>query len=276
MAVRIFWRRAPLLAALALAGCKTIAPDVTGSIGAPPAGALSSPAPEGADLDAWRARHLAHPDDRVAAIGFARALRARGETEQAAAVMEKIAIAFPKDRVVLSAYGKALLDAGALERARAVLDGADTPDAPDWSVVNARGVIADRLDDHLAAQALYRQALQLAPGEPSVLSNYGLSLLLTHDAAGAEKFLREAAQSPRADPRMARNLALARAYGGGPERAAHFSARTASLGPSEPAVSAPKASRMPRLHKAVRPPAATSEQKPDPLLRPSHDGDDKS
>lgn len=195
------------LTALALSGCKTIAPDVTGSIGAPPAAATAAAEPT--DIAPLRARHLARPEDREAAMAFARALRRRGEAGQAAAVMEKIAIRFPKDRVVLSAYGKALIDAGALERARAVLEGADAPDAPDWSVVNARGVIADRLDDHAGAQTFYRQALQLAPGEPSVLSNYGLSLLLSQNRAGAEKFLREAAQNPRADDRIRANLALA-------------------------------------------------------------------
>lgn len=210
-------RLAPLaLVIIALSGCKlmsagqTIAPDITGSIGRP---ATAD------NFEQLRARHLAHPDDRDAAIAFAKSLRQHGEAGQAAAVMEKIAIGRPRDRVTLAAYGKALIDAGALERARAVLDGADTPDAPDWSVVNARGVIADRLDDHAAAQAFYRQALLLAPGEASVLSNYGLSLLLSHDVAGAEKYLTAATQSPRADDRMRANLALVQGFAQPPSKA---------------------------------------------------------
>ena len=48
----------------------------------------------------------------------------------------------------------------------------------------------------------------LAPGEPSVLSNLGMSYVLSGDLVSAEKTLREAIALPGADSRIRQNLAL--------------------------------------------------------------------
>jgi Flp pilus assembly protein TadD len=50
--------------------------------------------------------------------------------------------------------------------------------------------------------------LKIAPGEPNVLSNLGLSYALTKQLPLAEQVLRQAAASPRADSRERDNLAL--------------------------------------------------------------------
>ena len=90
----------------------------------------------------------------------------------------------------------------------------DSPDNPNWSVVSTRGSIADQMGDHQEAQALYETALKLSPGEPSVLSNLGLSYALSHDPRRAEQVLREACANPRADMRERQNLALVLALQG--------------------------------------------------------------
>jgi Flp pilus assembly protein TadD len=77
-----------------------------------------------------------------------------------------------------------------------------------------QGSVADRLGDHDGAQTFYRGALKIAPGEPSVLSNLGLSYALTKQLPEAEAALREASASPRADARMRQNLALVLALEG--------------------------------------------------------------
>jgi Flp pilus assembly protein TadD len=128
--------------------------------------------------------------------------------------MQNIAIKYPRDREVLAGYGKALADAGQLQQAQGVLEGADSPDDPNWSVVSTRGSIADQLGDHKAAQNYYETALKIAPGEPSVLSNLGLSYALARDLPQAENVLREASSSPRADMRVRQNLALVLALRG--------------------------------------------------------------
>ena len=138
----------------------------------------------------------------------AAALRALTRYGQAAAVMQTAAVKAPQDMQVLGAYGKALADAGQLAQADDVLSRSYTEERPNWSSMSVRGSIADQMGDHAKAQGFYRDALKLAPGEPSVLSNLGLSYALSKQLAPAEQALREAAGSPRADQRVRDNLAL--------------------------------------------------------------------
>lgn len=217
---------------LALAGCKSVGlNDVTGSIGAPAAPASSTPEDLRAYSDALRQRYESRPDDKAAGLAYARTLRARELNDQAAAVLQEMAIRFPRDRDVLAAYGKALADAGQLRQAQGVLEMADTPDNPNWSVVSTRGSILDQLGDHAAAQSQYETALKLAPGEPSVLSNLGLSYALSRDLFRAEQALKDAAASPRADSRIRQNFALVLALQGKFSEAEQVSAR--DLPPAE-------------------------------------------
>jgi len=202
-----------LIGLLALGGCKSLGfDDVTGSIGAPLA--ATSPETLRAVSDRLRERYEANPGDKAIAIAYARTLRARDLNDQAVAVLQNVAIKAPNDREVLAAYGKALADAGRLPEAQSVLDRADTPDNPNWSVVSTKASIADQLGDHASAQAQYETALKLAPGEPSILSNLGLSYALARNLPQAEDALREAAASPRADMRIRQNLALVLALQG--------------------------------------------------------------
>jgi Flp pilus assembly protein TadD len=217
---------------LALAGCKSVGlDDVTGSIAVPAAPASASPEEVQKFSESLGQRYEAHPDDKALGLAYARSLRARELNEQAAAVLQQLAIRTPRDRDVLAAYGKALADAGQLRQAQGVLEQADTPDNPNWSVVSTRASIADRLGDHAAAQSQYETALKLAPGEPSVLSNLGLSYALSRDLFRAEQALNQAAASPRADSRIRQNLALVLVLQGKTAEAEQISAR--DLPPAE-------------------------------------------
>ena len=60
----------------------------------------------------------------------------------------------------------------------------------------------------------YRDALKIAPGEPGVLTNMGLSLALARRLPEAERVLREAAASPKADATTRGDLALVLALEG--------------------------------------------------------------
>jgi len=164
--------------------------------------------------DDWGKRYDGNPGEKVAAINYARALRALTRYSEAAAVMQAAAVKAPHDFEVLGAYGKALADDGQLEQAKAVLASSYTPERPDWTIMSVQGSVADRLGDHEGAQTFYRGALKIAPGEPSVLSNLGLSYTLTKQLPEAEAALREASASPRADARMRQNLALVLALEG--------------------------------------------------------------
>ena len=56
--------------------------------------------------------------------------------------------------------------------------------------------------------AVVEVALELAPGEPSILSNYAMSYVMIGKLADAEKLLRQAIVLPGADSRVRQNLAL--------------------------------------------------------------------
>ncbi len=195
-----------------LAGCQDFG-DVTGSIG----GSTAMPTDE-AKLRAYAEdcgkRYERNPGEKITSIEYARALRALTRYSEAVAVIQTAAIKAPKDFDVLGEYGKALADAGQLTQAKDVLTRAYTPDDPRWDIMSVQGTVADRLGDHASAMQFYRDALKISPGEPSVLTNMGLSLALAKQLPEAEQALRRAAESPKADARMRGDLALVLALEG--------------------------------------------------------------
>src|SRR6202011_520365 len=58
------------------------------------------------------------------------------------------------------------------------------------------------------ARQYYASALKIVPDEPSVLSNLGLSYVLSKDLAKAEEVMRRAYDRAPADQRVRANLAL--------------------------------------------------------------------
>jgi Flp pilus assembly protein TadD len=193
--------------ALATTGCQTTQPtEATGALG------LASSARTDAEwrrsADAWGERYRANPHDPEAALNYARALRGLGQRAQAVAVLEQASIQHPKDRALVGAYGRALADVGNYRQALEVLNRAHTPDQPDWRVLSVQGAVLDQMGRHDEAQRYYATALRIAPDEPSVLSNLGLSYALSRDLVRAEKTLRRANAQSRVDPRVRQNLAL--------------------------------------------------------------------
>ena len=190
-----------------LAGCakpKTPTdPTTTGSIGQPVT-------PEDFDkaVTYWGGRYQTEEKVKEVALNYAAVLQRTGRADQAVAVLQKTAIYYPDDREVLAAYGKALAAAGNFELALQTVRRAQTPDQPDWKLLSAEAAILDQVGNNAQARKLYAQALDIAPNEPSVLSNYGMSYMLTGDLVQAEKFLRKAIAQPGADSRVRQNLAL--------------------------------------------------------------------
>ena len=201
------------LGAAALGGCESFG-DRTGSIRPAATAAPASDADLRAYAEACRDRYERNPGEKAASIVYARALRKLGRTSEAVAVMQAAAIKAPKDEQVLGEYGKALADDGQLAQAKDVLTRAYTPDDPKWDVLSVQGAVADRMGDHDAAMGFYREALKIAPNEPGVLTNMGLSLALTKQLPEAERVLRQAAASRDADATTRGDLALVLALEG--------------------------------------------------------------
>jgi Flp pilus assembly protein TadD len=148
------------------------------------------------------------PKDRTIGLNYANILRMNGKNTQALAVMQQVAIAYPTDREVLAAYGKAQAAAGQLEQALATIGRAQTADRPDWRLYSAEGAVLDQLGRSDEARRKYRMALESQPNEPSILSNLGMSYVLSGDLKTAESYLKNAAAQPGADSRVRQNLAL--------------------------------------------------------------------
>lgn len=199
-----------VLAALSVAGCASKDGMTTGSVkreSGQPLATLSGPE-LAASADALGRAYARNPKDANTAMRYAEALQISGRSDQALAVMRKLAIDYPKERQVLAGYGKALAAAGELEPALDAIRRAQTPEYPDWRLVSAEAAILDQLGQQAEARRLYGRALEMKPGEPSILSNLGMSHLLGGDLAQAEAYLRKATQAPGADSRVRQNLAL--------------------------------------------------------------------
>ena len=156
----------------------------------------------------WAERYQATPSDPETAVHYARVLRAGGLDARAVVVLEQAALQNPSHRGVLTAYGRALAVLGHYKRALEVLERAHNPGQPDWRILSVQGAALDQLGRHEEAQRYYGTALRIAPNEPSVLSNLGLSYALSKDLVRAEATLRRAATQSRVDLLARRNLAL--------------------------------------------------------------------
>jgi Flp pilus assembly protein TadD len=204
---RLLSSAALLLVLAATAGCQTTqSADTTGTL--PIATPAQSSGDPRRDVEIYGQQYRADPSKVDAALRYAQALRATGQRAQAVAVLEKASIESPHDKVVLGAYGRALAEAGVYDQALQVLDRAHSPDQPDWHVLSAQGAVLDQMGRHADAQRYYLTALKIAPEEPSVLSNLGLSYALSKNLREAEATLRRASVHTPVDPRVRQNLAL--------------------------------------------------------------------
>jgi Flp pilus assembly protein TadD len=199
-----------LLLAATVASCSSTSRETTGSVA--PSGGRSVEQMSSAELQGVAQRlgesYAKQPNDKATALRYASVLRMSGSTDQALAVMRKSAIEHPKDREVLAAYGKALAADGQFEPALQAVRRAQTPEYPDWKLVSAEAAILDQLGQNGEARNLYTRALEMKPNEPSILSNLGMSYVLTGDLKTAEATMRRAAEAPGADSRVRQNLAL--------------------------------------------------------------------
>jgi Flp pilus assembly protein TadD len=193
--------------AAGLGGCQTMS-DITGSLTSSPRQAQAVPEDPRRAVEVYGERYRANPKDAEAALAYGQALRATGQRAQAAAVLEQATIAHPGNKALLAGYGRALADNGSSQAAFDVLSRAHSPANPDWRILSVQGTTLDKLGKHEDARRYYATALKIVPDEPSVLSNLGLSYMLTRELPQAEETLRRAYGNPGADGRVRQNLAL--------------------------------------------------------------------
>src|SRR3954467_8596587 len=196
--------------AAGLGGCQTMS-DITGSITSSKTDAKAEASADSAPrraAEVYGERYRANPKDADAALRYGQALRATAQRAQAVAVLEQATIAHPGNKTLLATYGRALADNGNFKQAFEVLGRAHSPDNPDWRILSVQGTALDQLGRHEEARRYYASALRIVPEEPSVLSNLGMSYVLSKDLPKAEENLRRAYAQAGADTRVRQNLGL--------------------------------------------------------------------
>jgi Flp pilus assembly protein TadD len=242
------------IAALA-GGCQTTqSTESTGSV--PIVSSEHSDAEWRHDVEVYGQKYAANQTNVDVALHYAKALRMSGQRAQAVAILERISIANPHNKEVLGAYGRALADAGNYDQALEVLERAHTPDQPDWHILSAQGAVLDQMGRHAEAQRHYETALRIAPDEPAILSNLGLSYALAKDLPRAEATLRKAAMHQPIDQRVRQNLALVVGLQGRFEEAEAIA--RADLPPNEAAANVAYLKQMLAHHKDLRDPKTAS------------------
>ncbi|MGV3490005.1 MAG: tetratricopeptide repeat protein [Devosia sp.] len=195
------------VAIVALSACASsgTSPMTTGSIG----GAVSAPAgKQGEALSKLAALYKKNPNDKATIVYYAAALRANGQAEQAVAVFETGIAKYPNDVDVLINYAKALSASGRLDQAMNIIDRAIDPAVPNWNALLVKGAILDQQGKNGEARRIYATGLKIAPQEPSLRANLGLSYMMTNELDKAEAELRIAVKLPGASTQVRQNLAL--------------------------------------------------------------------
>ena len=192
--------------ATVITGCAT-SPMTTGSIGGPDFAAQGTEQRAQA-LSQLSAQYKRNPKDRNTTLYYAAALRANGQPEQAIAVLENGVSEHRNDPVMMVAYAKALSAGGRFEQALAIVEGAIDPTAPDWNALLVKGAILDQMGKTDEARKTYALGLKIAPNQPSLYANLGLSYAMTNELVLAEATLRKAVSLPGANSQIRQNLAL--------------------------------------------------------------------
>jgi Flp pilus assembly protein TadD len=156
----------------------------------------------------WSKEHAKDPENLETAIAFGNALRDIGSEDRAIDVLSQVLVVHPKSDELLMVLGRALATKQDYRAAVQAFSNAAqiAPDRADaWA---ALGTGFDQIDRHADAQQAYERALTIEPHRTSTLANYGLSLALSGDLAGAEAKLRLADAQPDTNTRVKENLAL--------------------------------------------------------------------
>lgn len=209
-----------LVPVLMVAACATTGHEATQALlpGEPPYDRAARTAVEGQDMltqmTFWAQEYAVHPQDLETAQKFVDALRYGGRADRAAAVALEALEKHSGDRKLMRSYGLALLVSGKPQDALRPLALTARDDPADWSVRSALGAALDQLNRPVEARQAYREALAIKADDAGVLTNIGVSYLMTGDAAEAEKTLQQAAALPGATAETRMNLSVAVALQG--------------------------------------------------------------
>ncbi|MDX2202127.1 MAG: tetratricopeptide repeat protein [Hyphomicrobiaceae bacterium] len=224
-----------------LLGEKTDTGSITTASTPPPAKAGATPEEVRAELqratDYWGAEYIKKPTDAQAALNYARNLKALGEKQQAMGVLQAAYENNSSHKGIMGELGRLSLEFDQITLAKRLLEQADDPANSDWRVISARGTVLAKQGLFAESIPYYERALKVSPDQPSVLNNLAMAYTMGGQPDKAEPLLRRASAAPKADERVAANLALVRSLQGNDEAAPAATADAAK--PTRPAAAAP-------------------------------------
>ena len=158
---------------------------------------------------AFWANEFSHdPRDAQAGVRLAAALRALGRNDEAASAAEQVLVVEPSNRDALLESARGHLASGQGFYAIDPLNRLRALDPKDWRYVSLLGVAYEQVSRNDDAETAWRQALQMSPDNPAILSNLAMHYAARGQSSEAEQLLRQAAALPSATIQVRQNLAL--------------------------------------------------------------------
>ncbi len=156
----------------------------------------------------WGREVEVNPNDPVAGVRLAQALRELGRHDRAAEAAQGVLMVQPGNVEAMLEVGRAHIARGQAFYGVAALEQARDAAPNDWRPLSLLGVAYQQVRRPADAQAAWTAALTLSPDNPTVLSNMAMAMVAGGDSAGAEPLLRRAVAQPEASLQMRQNLAL--------------------------------------------------------------------
>lgn len=156
----------------------------------------------------WSREFDLNPADLEAAINLASTLRRLGNPHKSIEVAQTTRALYPRDVDLMTELAAALIADNNPKDALPVIDSAlaQRPNmARLWSL---KGAALDQFEQFTEARQQYSRGLAIAPNNPGIIANVGLSYALEGDPKTAEIWLRRAANMPGASPSVRQNLSL--------------------------------------------------------------------
>ncbi len=148
------------------------------------------------------------PRESLSGVRLAASLRALGRNDEAASAADEVLVVDPANRDAMLESARAHLAAGQGFYAIAPLDKLRSLDPRDWRYVSLLGVAYEQVSRNAEAETAWRQALQMSPDNPAILSNLAMHYAARGEGSEAERLLRQAAAQPGSSLQVRQNLAL--------------------------------------------------------------------
>ncbi|MFD0988114.1 tetratricopeptide repeat protein [Methyloligella solikamskensis] len=161
-----------------------------------------------AKVGQWASAYARKPSDPRMVLGYAYALKATGNKQQALTVLNNGFRANPGNGEIAAQLGRVALELGRTDIAQKSLAVAQKKGVNDWRTLSAQGTLLAKKGDHANAQRYFQAALKQKPDSTSVINNLALSYALDGKAKESETLLRKAVASGATDKRVRQNLAL--------------------------------------------------------------------